>query len=82
MADKQTEALRLADELYCFRINDGSVLGAAAELRRLDALNAELVEALHGILYHFVPKKGNLKVENEMIKKAETALAKAGVDNV
>ncbi len=46
MTDKQPEALRLAKELDCFRINDETLLATTAELRRLHEVNAELVEAL------------------------------------
>ena len=57
MTDKQSEALRLADEvtmaysLYHACLENPErhmtvLLDAAAELRRLNALNAELVEAL------------------------------------
>lgn len=35
MTDKQPEALRLAKELDCFRINDETLLATVAELRRL-----------------------------------------------
>ena len=46
---KQPEALRLADALHS---NDtqGLMSQAAAELRRLHAANAELAEALEGVM--------------------------------
>lgn len=44
---------------------------------RLIAAAPELLAALEGILYHFVPEQGNLKVEQEMIKSAHAAIAKA-----
>ncbi len=44
---------------------------------RLIAAAPDLLEALQGILYHFVPERGNLKVEDDMIKKAHAAIAKA-----
>ncbi len=52
MTDKQPEALRLAagiDALRTWRPDDVH-RKAAAELRRLSALNAELVEALREVL--------------------------------
>ena len=49
MTDKQPEALRLAKELDCFRINDETLLATTAELRRLHEVNAELVTALEKI---------------------------------
>lgn len=45
---EQTKAQRLADEFDATKSYLGS--RAAAELRRLDALNAELVEALGNVL--------------------------------
>jgi hypothetical protein len=47
---KQPEALRLADELEDCRTPMPRERRAAAELRRLHAVNAELVEALKGLL--------------------------------
>jgi hypothetical protein len=43
---KQSEALRLADELDCASREDAPVHTAAIELRRLHEVNAELLEAL------------------------------------
>ena len=43
---EQTKAQRLADEIEKWVVSGSTCLEAAAELRRLDALNAELVEAL------------------------------------
>ena len=48
MTDKQPEALRLAELLDLFGC-DANDLKAAAELRRLHEVNAELVEALQEI---------------------------------
>jgi hypothetical protein len=45
MTDKQSEALRLADELDKTLDFQTRAWSAAKELRRLEALNAELVEA-------------------------------------
>jgi hypothetical protein len=49
MTDKQPKALRLADELKSY-VGRPVCTEAAAELRRLDALNAELVEALKEVI--------------------------------
>lgn len=48
-----SEALRLADllEPCCLTIGDAQQAVAAAELRRLHALNTELVEALKDLLF-------------------------------
>lgn len=46
MTDKQPEALRLADALDAAPYSCGCTMEAAAELRRLHAENAELLEAL------------------------------------
>jgi hypothetical protein len=47
MTDKQPEALRLADLMENEKhVTDLALSKAAAELRRLHAVNAELVEAL------------------------------------
>lgn len=77
MIDKQPEALRLADELNALLESD-SLVGAstidkaAAELRRLHEVNAELVEALqeaaNGMGGFYLTWAG----------KAKIALAKAG----
>jgi hypothetical protein len=48
MNDKQPEALRLADEFEATKSYMGAK--AAAELRRLHEVNAELVEALIGVV--------------------------------
>ena len=49
MKIEQSKALRLADELSCYGSSMPDVHEAAAELRRLHALNAELLEALKEI---------------------------------
>ncbi len=51
MTDKQPEALRLAKELDCFRINDETLLATIAELRRLHEVNAELAEIFKRIRF-------------------------------
>lgn len=45
MTDKQPEALRLADFLKCYSTMSGHH-EAAAELRRLHEVNADLIDAL------------------------------------
>jgi hypothetical protein len=49
---EQPDALRLADELEVFAAHGGGAMDrrAAAELRRLHAVNAELLEALRTAL--------------------------------
>jgi hypothetical protein len=49
MNDKQPEALRLADALMEPIVLDKHAMKAAAELRRLHAENAELLDALKDI---------------------------------
>ena len=63
---EQTKAQRLADALDLVWTG-GLAPEAAAELRRLDALNAELVEALEAALSDDQP----------YIEKCRAALAKA-----
>lgn len=57
MTDQQPEALRLADELHDWGVtyagNFGMqrmLTGAAAEMRRLHSVNAQLLEALERLL--------------------------------
>ena len=50
MSNKQPEALRLADDLETLRMNTATNDQAAAELRRLHAVNQALLEALQSIL--------------------------------
>ena len=68
----QPEALRLADVLEGCDSFDNR---AAAELRRLHALNAELLEALKGL----VAWADDLRRQNpeEDLRKARAAIAKA-----
>ena len=52
MTDKQPEAVRLADLLENEKhVTDLALFKAAAELRRLHEVNAELVEALKELLF-------------------------------
>ena len=95
MTDKQPEALRLADELNALLESD-SLIGAstidkaAAELRRLDTLNAELVSfvsfVLSGLNTGSIKAKPILDFRNEdanevpiisLASMARAALAKA-----
>jgi hypothetical protein len=72
MTDKQPEALRLADAIDLGRprlVLD--CIDAAAELRRLHEVNAELVEALKDIL------SWEENEEMTWYPKARAALAKA-----
>jgi uncharacterized protein (UPF0335 family) len=75
MTDKQSEAVRLADEFEATK----SYLGtkAAAELRRLEALNAELVEALNNIIEEPKNTMSDNKALREIVRIAKAALAKA-----
>ncbi len=52
MTDQQPAALRLADELCAAPERSRTSFEAAAELRRLHALNAELLEALDNITHY------------------------------
>ena len=69
MTDKQPEALRLADWLEA-SFSEGDKQ-AAAELRRLHEVNAELVEAL----------KAALSDDQPYIEKCKAAIAKATGEN-
>ena len=73
MTDKQPEALRLADWLESedMPTESASCADAAAELRRLHEVNAELVEAL----------KAALSDDQPYIEKCKAALRKAQGDN-
>lgn len=76
-----SEALRLADELQrVAKWSDSehwdTVAQAAAELRRLHALNAELVQTLKRIAYNFDDKWHPRSVEKLMGDRARAALAK------
>ena len=72
MTDKQPEALRLADEFDATKSYLGS--RAAAELRRLHELNAELVEALR-VVIRGVPDTW------DGVKQAKAVRAKAQGEN-
>jgi hypothetical protein len=70
MTDKQPEALRLADELQDTPF-ESTRYEAAAELRRLHEVNAELVEAV----------KAALSDDQPYIERCKAALAKATGEN-
>jgi len=75
MTDKQPEALRLADKLsdWDYR-NHIDLTLAAAELRRLHQVNAELVEALIDITNECTD---GFKPHDLFVKQALAAIAKA-----
>lgn len=73
----QPEALRLADTTPSLRGGDWGD-NAAAELRRLHALNAELAEALQWLVDLMPdPELDNDAVQREQVVKAKTIIAKA-----
>lgn len=69
---KQSEALRPAEILDSFHEAD-EVQPMAAELRRLHALNAELLEALQSVLDNCLDSEGLCAAH----AKARAAIAKA-----
>ena len=76
--NKQPEALRLADRLDLYAAGDDhqrDTEQAAAELRRLHALNQELVKALQTILNTSLMDKGHWAKTIEA--EAHAAIAKA-----
>ena len=75
MADK-SEALRLADALETRAITFRDKAEAAAELRRLHALNAELLEALKAVCTH--APRSSQQIEADW-NKARITIAKAEV---
>jgi uncharacterized protein (UPF0335 family) len=77
MTDKQSEAVRLADELDKTLDFQTRAWSAAKELRRLDALNAELVEALNNIIEEPKNTMSDNKALREIVRITKAALAKA-----
>ena len=73
MSDKQPEALRLADELVETPFQSTRYI-AAAELRRLHAVNQELIEALDSALKLI---ELVMPIEGDVTRKARAAIAKA-----
>jgi hypothetical protein len=72
MTDKQPEALRLADWIERGNYNHEDVTKAAAELRRLHEVNAELVEALQE-----VARANSSQVATIFAIRAKAAIVKA-----
>ena len=84
MNGQKPEALRLADELYeaaedYYLFDKDTGYGAAAELRRLHEVNAELLEACQLIVSAFDALKPGSAARNEplQINAARAAIAKA-----
>jgi hypothetical protein len=78
MTDKQPEALRLANAIDLGRprlVLD--CIDAAAELRRLHEVNAELLEALEKILEEPNNTMSDGKALKEIVRVARAAIAKA-----
>jgi hypothetical protein len=84
MTDKQPEALRLADLLdYAVGIEGYVRDEAAAELRRLNEVNAELVEALRLMniecqhLHHAKKDQHGYDVACPVVERIKASIAKA-----
>jgi hypothetical protein len=81
MTDKQPKALWLADELETHEYDFEWHSTAAAELRRLHEVNAELVEALMqvwGATTDYMARKNTMPVSLvNAAAKADSAIAKA-----
>ena len=85
MNTQQPKALQLADKLEDIPMFDGHLLtidAAAAELRRLHSVNAELLEALiwamdAGRLSYSNRIVGQNEKHCDMVDKAKSAIAKA-----
>jgi len=78
----QTKAMRLADELdagWCPVESPRQMAEAAAELRRLSTVNAELLEALNDMLNaeNSYPYGGMSESEIAAIRKSRAAIARA-----
>ena len=87
MTDKQPEALRLAEMMEDGRWQGMNDLLAAAELRRLHEVNAELMEALKALAYFCKAEAENdgcinwYAVNKDEGEKARAALRKAQGEN-
>jgi hypothetical protein len=68
------EALRLADQLIAY-LGGNTAAQAAAELRRLHALNAELLEALKQIVNSADDQQA--AILTHLLRQARAAIAKA-----
>ena len=77
MNTQQPEALRIADALMAYSAQRSLADDAAAELRRLHSVNAELLEALNTLL----PEMRGLAMVSPLMKTyveiCETAIARA-----
>lgn len=81
MTGKQPEALRLADDLLKY-LGGNTAIKAAAELRRLHEVNAELVETLREITVWYSARDSENEIlpainQNPEIYRAMQTLAKA-----
>jgi len=74
--NEQPEALRLADVLETFGLSQLSK-DAAVELRRLHAVNGELLEALNDLAQWFDGEVGHHMDEPYAAQIARAAIAKA-----
>ena len=83
MTDKQPEALRLAEILEGYYAGYMNTKEAAAELRRLHEVNAELVEALRLMniecqhLHHAKKDQHGYDVACSVVERIKTSIAKA-----
>lgn len=77
--NEQSEALRLADYIQSRTrpIDSGTALMAAAELRRLHSLNAELLEALRNLAKLYDTDEGCRSLPEYIAARA--AIAKVGI---
>jgi hypothetical protein len=94
MTDTKPEALRLADELlfagrFAYETEDGAArrriarnFKAAAELRRLHEVNAELLEALKSVIRDGIDITcGDITLVAPHVKNIKAAIAKARESN-
>jgi hypothetical protein len=72
----QPEALRLADALEASVVYGYDDTAAAAELRRLHSVNAELLEALEDLLQEYDVQMSAYQ-EMDVQRRARAAIAKA-----
>lgn len=71
MTDKQPKALRLADQLERMSLSTPWDKKAAAELRRLHGVNAELVEALRVVIRGVPDTWDGVKQAKAILNKAK-----------
>ena len=77
MNTQQPKALRIADALMAYSAQRSLADDAAAELRRLHSVNAELLEALNSYLKAGFGNSTNFHSQKEAYYKAKAAIAKA-----